>query len=233
MTTAEFAATFQEFERRSRSLGQRFPMHWEDCLPCLDDATGTTGFDRHYVYHLSWAARVIAEDPPDIHVDIGSLVYFPTILSAFVQVEFYDFRPADLHLDNMVSAAADLTGLPFADRSIRSLSCMHTVEHVGLGRYGDPLDPEGDRKAMAELQRVIAPGGSLLFVVPIGAPRIVFNAHRIYGYGQVVEAFPELELAEFALIPEDPRRGGLIRHADPALAGLERYGCGCFRFRRS
>jgi len=47
---------------------------------------------------------------------------------------------------------------------------MNVVEHVGLGRYGEPLDPEGDIKAMRELRRVLAPGGSLLFVVPVGRP---------------------------------------------------------------
>ncbi len=46
-------------------------------------------------------------------------------------------------------------------------SCMHTIEHIGLGRYGDPLDAVGDQTALSELQRVVAPGGSLLIVVPV------------------------------------------------------------------
>ena len=116
------------------------------------------------------------------------------------------------------------------DRSVQSISCMHTVEHIGLGRYGDPLDPLGDRKAAAELARVLAPGGSLLFVVPVGAPQIMFNAHRIYSYEQVLELFPSLTLREFALIPEHGEDGGLIRHADPALVASQGYGCGCFHF---
>ncbi|NDC42314.1 MAG: DUF268 domain-containing protein, partial [Chitinophagia bacterium] len=56
--------------------------------------------------------------------------------------------------------------LPFESDSIPSLSCMHTIEHVGLGRYGDQLDPQGDLKAIAELKRVVQPGGDLLFVTP-------------------------------------------------------------------
>ncbi|HWW74963.1 MAG TPA: DUF268 domain-containing protein, partial [Pyrinomonadaceae bacterium] len=109
-------------------------------------------------------------------------------------------------------------------------SCMHVVEHVGLGRYGDPLDPEGDLKAIAELRRVLAPGGTLLFVVPIGRPKIMFNAHRIYSYRQVVDSFGGLALKEFALIPDDPAAGGLIRAATEEQADSQSYGCGCFWF---
>ncbi len=153
------------------------------------------------------------------------------MLSAFLPVEFYDYRPAELELDNLTSGRDDLTALSFAAQSISSLSCMHTVEHVGLGRYGDPLDWDGDVKAMHELQRVLAPGGSLLLVVPVGRPRTVFNAHRIYGYQHILAAVPELKLVEFALIPQRGPKG-LIRNADPALVTKEDYGCGCFHFQR-
>lgn len=231
-TLTDFAWTFQEFSQLSESAGHRFALRPDDCMPCLDDATATTGFDRHYVYHLAWAARVVAETKPAVHVDLSSSLHFCTLLSAFVPVDFYDYRPADIHLDNLVSRAADLTALPFSDASVPSLSCMHVVEHVGLGRYGDPLDPDGDLKAMSELARVLAPGGTLLFVVPVGVPRIVFNAHRIYGYDQVVDAFDGLELVEFALIPAEAGNGGLVRNASPALVATEHYGCGCFWFRR-
>jgi SAM-dependent methyltransferase len=226
-----FAATFLEFARLAQADGDgRFPLEWDRRFPCLDDATATTGFDRHYVYHPAWAARVVAERAPALHVDISSTLHFASQLSAFVPTAYFDYRPADLRLDNLVSGAVDLTALPWDDGSVDSLSCMHTVEHIGLGRYGDPLDPAGDRKSAAELARVLAPGGSLLFVAPVGAPQIMFNAHRIYAYEQVLELFPSLTLREFALIPEHGRDGGLIRNADPALVASQRYGCGCFHF---
>jgi hypothetical protein len=66
---------------------------------------------------------------------------------------------------------------------------MHVVEHVGLGSYGDSLDPNGDLKAMSELKRVLSINGNLLFVVPVGKPRVMFNAHRIYSYEQIIECF--------------------------------------------
>ena len=125
----------------------------------------------------------VKEIHPAKHTDISSSLYFSGIVSAFVPVDFYDYRPADLHLSDLTSAHADLTKLFFANASIDSLSCMHTVEHIGLGRYGDRIDPSGDLKAINELTRVVAAGGSFLFVVPVGKPKIEFNAHRIYSYG--------------------------------------------------
>lgn len=67
----------------------------------------------------------------------------------------------------------------------------------------------------------------MLFVVPVGKPRIAFNAHRVYSYSQVVDMFPGLHLQEFALIPDTPDEG-LIRHSSgDSVEGLS-YGCGCF-----
>ena len=232
VASIRFVRDFLKFRALSSGRSPRFPLYWRDRKPCLGDHTPSTRFDRHYVYHPAWAARVLARTRPDFHVDISSTLYFSAIVSSFVPIRFYDYRPADMALDNLTSEAADLTALPFADRSLNSLSCMHVVEHVGLGRYGDPLDPEGDLKAISELTRVVSVRGSLLFVVPVGRPRILFNAHRIYSYDQVLELFPGFELREFALVPDDPAEGGLVRGAVRETVDMQAYGCGCFWFLR-
>jgi SAM-dependent methyltransferase len=217
-----------------RRLGgaRRLPVRWRDRFTCAEDATATTDFDRHYIYHPAWAARLLARTLPEEHVDVGSTLAFCTVVSAFVPTRFYDYRPASLHLPGLATSHADLTRLPFPDASIRSLSCMHVVEHVGLGRYGDQLDPDGDLKAIAELTRVLAPGGNLLFVVPVGTPRIQFNAHRIYSPALVRRYFDALELREFALIPDRPSDGDLVVDPPAGLVERQRYGCGCFWFSR-
>lgn len=216
---------------RARSVfraDERFSFKWSERNPQLYDRTGHTGFDRHYVYHTAWAARKVAEIKPESHVDISSSLHFSTLVSAFVPVRFYDYRPADIHLSNLTSDRSDLMQLPFITDSVCSLSCMHVVEHVGLGRYGDPVDPRGDLKAIDELKRVLAPGGSLLFVAPIGRPKIQFNAHRIYSYEQVMEYFAGLQLREFAFIPE---KGGAMEFGVSARrVAQEDYACGCFWF---
>jgi hypothetical protein len=111
---------------------------------------------------------------------------------------------------------------------------MHVIEHIGLGRYGDPLNYDGDLNAAKELNRVTAPGGHLMIVVPIGhESKIQFNAHRIYRYDDLLKMFPNMVLQEFSLIPDDKNEGGLIRHADKILADQQNYGCGCFLFKKS
>ncbi len=217
--------------KHAHSGSGRFILRIQNAYPCLRDKTKLTGFDRHYVYHTSWAARIIKETNPAKHVDFSSSLYFCGIVSAFVPVEFYDYRPADLRLQNLTSREGNLMSLPFVDNSVSSLSCMHTIEHIGLGRYGDPIDPDGDIKACKELSRVLAVGGNLLFVTPVGKEATIeYNAHGIYTYELVMALFPDLSLIEFSLIPEKATAGGLIRNANPALLQNEHYACGCFVF---
>jgi SAM-dependent methyltransferase len=219
----------RDFTRFRRGGDGRFAVPLKEVYPCLNDKVYTTPFDQHYIYHPAWAARILAETKPEYHVDISSILSFSTLVSAFLPVRFYDYRPAELELEGLTSERADLMNLAFGDDSIASLSCMHTIEHVGLGRYGDKLDPQADLRAISELKRVLKPGGDLLFVTPVGRPMVAFNAHRIYSYEQIVEAFHPLVPMEFSLVPD---AGGLIRNADPAMVADQRYGCGCFWFRK-
>ncbi len=209
----------------------RFIPSLKNIYPCLGESDiGYTPFEPHYTYHLAWAARVVKDINPTKHVDVASSLPFCTILSAFVPVEFYDLRPAQLYLDNLQSKRGDLLSLPFKTNSVSSISCMHTVEHIGMGRYGEPIDPKGDLKAIEELKRVVKKGGSLLFVVPIGAPRIIFNAHRIYSHKQILSYFDGFKLQEFSLIPDNAVQKGMIKNATEKQADLQDYGCGCYWF---
>lgn len=224
----------QQFRVLTEQPSPRFTIDWNDRWLCLDDNTNTTGFDRHYTYHPAWASRVLAKTRPAHHVDIGSTLAFVTQISAFIETTFYDVRPVDMGLPGLDCRHGNLMGLPFEDNTVDSISCMHVVEHVGLARYGDELDYDGDIKAIRELQRVVSPEGTLLFVVPIGGEaRIQFNAHRIYTYAQVMAFFRrDWILEEFSLIPDSPADGGLIIHATEHQADQQRYGCGCFWLRK-
>ncbi len=236
-------------EAGTQGSKKRFSTKIKDVFPITGDKTIYTSFDRHYVYHTSWAARVVAELSAESkkgsdaiafrHVDMSSSLYFSGLVSAFVPVDFYDYRPADLRLDGLTTHKGDLLRLPFDDASIASISCLHTIEHVGLGRYGDPIDPDGDIKALEELKRVVKPGGSLLIVVPVGRQRIEFNAHRIYAPSHMMDIVcgasgkaAEFELREYAYIPETDKEGGIQRNADLSKGSADRYACGCFWFVR-
>lgn len=228
MNFLDFIRDYQMF----KSLNdKRFELSWRDRYLVLNEKTKETKFDRHYIYHPAWAARVLYKTKPKRHVDVSSTLTFCSIVSAFIPVEYYDFRPPVLKLSNLSIGHTDITRLHFKDNSIASLSCMHTVEHIGLGRYGDKIDPEGDIKAIRELKRVTALGGSLLFAVPLGKPKILFNAHRIYSLKQVLTYFNGLDLIECALIPDDFREG-LIVNPSEKLCDRQEYACGCFWFKK-
>lgn len=232
----------------------------ENLLPCLADRTTTIEHDVHYIYHPAWAARILAKINPKEHVDISSITSFCTILSAFIPTRYYEYRPVNFNLDNLRSFEVDLVKLPFENDSIVSLSCMHVIEHIGLGRYGDELDPLGDRKAIQELQRVVKKGGSLLFVVPIGREKIIFNAHRIYSYERIMKYFSGWKLRDFSLVIDDGteinKKCGFglnsvlfqdesnkknndlkdcyfIQNAKKEEADKQNYGCGCFWFEKA
>lgn len=226
--------TIEEYNRQAKLFQElssaRLPFFLGK-KPCLDDDLGSK-VDRHYIFHSAWAARILAKLQPQKHVDISSSFYFNTIVSAFIPIDFYDYHNLLFEMEGLHQRICDLTALQFTDSSIPSLSCMHVVEHIGLGRYGDKIDPDGDLKAVFELNRVLAPEGNLLFVVPItGAPRIMFNAHRIYSYDQIMSYFSGLKLMEFALIPDDAHFN-IVRNAPKEMADKEGYGCGCFWFRK-
>ncbi len=222
----KFLGEYRQFKKLNDG---RLTMRFQEIYPCLSDRLKTTPFDRHYVLHPAWAARVLSKTRPEYHVDISSILSFSTIASAFVPVHFYDYRIAEISLSNYQSNFADLTNLHFDSESIPSISCMHTIEHIGLGRYGDPIDPKGDLKAIKELVRVVKKGGDILFVAPLGNGRIEFNGQRLYTKNQVLEYFSGCELMNFTLIPD---KGDLIENADEGTIKQQQFPCGCFWFRK-
>jgi hypothetical protein len=221
----------QDFRLFRKSNTGTTPIKWRNRKPCLYDATSYTGFDRHYVYHTAWAARKLQRINPTVHFDIGSSIYFSAIASAYTPIRFFDYRPAALQLSQLSCEHANLSQLAFPDNTVESISCMHVIEHIGLGRYGDPVDPQGDIQAVKELKRVVALNGNLLIVVPVGKPMIQYNAHRIYSYQSIIDLFDGFELVEFALIEEEGH-GGLLTDGAKELVRNENYGCGCFWFRK-
>jgi hypothetical protein len=223
ITSEAFRNDFDLFN--SLDLKKRFVNDWDDVQPCVNDNTTVTNFDAHYVYHPAWAARIVETIKPAKHIDISSTLHFCSILSAFVPTEFYDYRPAKLNLSNLLSKEGDLNHLPFETGSVESISCMHTIEHIGLGRYGDKIDPDGDLKAIAELQRVVKSCGNLLLVTPLGKSSLRFNAHRIYSFEMINNLFNDFELKNFSFVDDLDH---YVEDADPSIVKKSSFGCGCF-----
>lgn len=219
---------FGDWRRFSRSPGAT-RLAFADAYPCLTDWVPATPFDPHYFHQGAWLARHLARKPPDLHIDAGSSVMMLSVASAWVTTVFVDVRPLRAGISGLLPIAGTLASLPFADRSIASLSCLHVIEHVGLGRYGDPIDPHGAHKAAGELARVLAPGGRLYLSTPVGRERVCFNAHRVFSPETVRDWFSNFELAEFAFVDDT----GVFQTPESlAAAALCEYGCGMFVFER-
>jgi SAM-dependent methyltransferase len=197
----------------------------KDSFPCLADWTQYTPFDPHYFYQAVWLARHLAALKPPVHVDIGSSIATIAVTSAYLPTVFVDYRPLKVDVEGFFPVAGSVLSLPFGDGQLSSLSCLHVIEHIGLGRYGEPLDPMGTRLAALELARVLSPGGKLFLSMPVGRERTQFNAQRIFKPSSITDMFDMLHVDSFSLIDDD---GHLIQSAEISRGDACEYGCGLF-----
>jgi SAM-dependent methyltransferase len=221
-----FALNALKYVRFNRN--QAFRIRLRDLLCCSSDRFQSAGAAKgHYFWQDLWAARVLYVNNIRTHVDVASRVDgFVAHILPFCHVVYVDLRPLRSEVEGLEFRQGSLLSLPFADHSVSSLSCLHVLEHVGLGRYGDAVDPQGFHKAAQELVRVLAPGGMLLLGTPVGRERLCFDAHRIFDPQTVLDACAPLRLVEFSLI--DDAAHGVFHGASFDQARRCRYGCGLF-----
>lgn len=158
-----------------------------------DRFEGSGNLSGHYFHQDLLVAQRIFENKPVKHVDIGSRTDgFVTHVASYREIEVFDIRPSDVQIRNIKFVQADFTNI---DQSLEnyadSVSCLHVIEHFGLGRYSDPLDPEGHLKGLQNIYKVIKPGGKFYFSTPIGKERINFNAHRVFNLQTLKNLFED------------------------------------------
>jgi SAM-dependent methyltransferase len=146
-------------------------------------------------------------------------------------VTVIDVRPLESSVTGLTFIQTDATYLKdIPDNSVESLSSLHAIEHFGLGRYGDPIDPEACFKAMQTLVRILKPGGRLYFSVPIGIERVQFNANYIFSPDTILNAFQSLELVSFGIINEN---GEFFENVSPHDYRDYKMVCGLFEFKKN
>ena len=186
----------------------------------------------HYFQQDIWVARLVHDLGIKHLVDVGSrLDGYVAHLLVFCRVTFVDIRPLSVSVRNLKFIAGNITQLPFPAGSISCLSSLHVIEHIGLGRYGDPVDPDGHVKAAAELCRVLALGGTLILSTVVGRERLCFDGHRIFQPATIQAMFQDLTLESFSLIDDAEKH-----LADPEALERARkcnYGCGIFVFKKN
>lgn len=150
-------------------------------LPCLHDWWEQAGAVRsEYFWQDLFVARLVHAAAPKVHVDIGSrLDGFVAHVASFRTIEVYDVRPLTTEIPGVTFRQADLMSSESLPAGVTdSLSCLHAIEHFGLGRYGDPLNPEGVSLGLKSMAKLLAPGGRLYLSCPVGPDVVYFNAHR-------------------------------------------------------
>lgn len=188
---------------RFRHLGGK-ATEW---LPCLHDRSAPSGDARgEYFWQDLYVAQKLFRAAPARHIDVGSRVDgFVAHVAAFRQLDVVDIRPLESDIPgvrffqhNMIDDA------PPASLQADSVSCLHALEHFGLGRYGDPLDPRGHERGFRNLAAMTLAGGSLYLSVPVGRPRVQFNANRIVDPREVFKwaAGAGMTVEEFALVSD-------------------------------
>lgn len=208
-----------------RNLSKNEKVKINDTFPCLLDRTQTTPFNSHYFYQGAWLARKISKSTPSLHVDVGSSVMMISMLSAMTKTIFVDYRPLHMDIPEIISIGASITNLPFDNNCLESLSCQHVIEHIGLGRYGDAIDPEGTVRSAQELERILKVGGRLYLSLPIGRERVCFNAHRVLSPESVPSLFPKMKLIDFACVNDN---GRFFDNSDMGSVRDDDYACGMY-----
>lgn len=212
---------------RYRSLQGAERITTADIYPNIHEKSSMHEVDYHYLYQPIWATGIILRNRPVVHYDIGSQLNFTAGLSHFMEVVLVEFRELALQIKGLRQMQGDILHLPFEDNSLYSLSCLHVIEHIGLGRYGDPLNPSGTKEACRELARVLAIGGNLYVSAPVGKSRICFNAHRVHSPEQILSYFENLRLVSFAFIDD---AGKYVENSNTDSVKNADYACGLFHF---
>lgn len=206
--------------------------------PVLSDWHDSAGDSSSAYFHQDLlVARFIFQARPQRHLDVGSRIDgFVAHVSVFRQIDVIDIRPMPSSIANVNFVQADLMrDLPQLESSTDSLSCLHALEHFGLGRYGDPIDPIGHIRGFRSLVKMLKPNAMFYLSFPVGQPRVEFNAHRIFSCTDVF-AWPDCELLELKRFDFVDDKGSL--HSDvpfdemQARCAQARYGCGIYSFMR-
>ncbi len=218
---------FYTYRRLVKQQGANEHLAFRNFNPWLIDKYKPAGYVDPYFYQDTWCARKLAVSRPKVHVDVGSSLMTAGILSQFMELIFVDIRPLAVNLPGLSSRAGTLTNLPFESNSVESISSLSVVEHVGLGRYGDPLDALGTDRACKELRRILRPGGALYVAVPTEKQASThFNAHRIFTPDNFIAKFSDLYLVEERYATT---KYGLLDRKQYEEAEMP-YAYGCFHF---
>lgn len=221
-----------QFNRQALPLSAKFPVtklqaHYED----KSEDAGQLPY--HYFFQDLYVAQQIFKNQPKKHVDIGSAIWgFVAHVASFREIYVYDIRPLETKITNVVFQQVDLMRPhPETINSTDSISCLHALEHFGLGRYGDPINYDGYLLGFENIYKMLQPNGKFYFSVPLGQQRVEFHAHRIFSLRYLLELIePYYEIDSFSYI-DDQNIFYENVHINPELIQSNancKFGCALF-----
>ncbi len=207
----------------------KFPISRKFLYPCLLDRFSEAGNCSSYFWQDLWCAKLVLNNNPTVHYDIGSRVdgfigHLATFRSNIILI---DVRPLNHDIPGVRFIKENATELSsIKTESIESISALCSLEHFGLGRYGDDIDPDGYLKVLNSIKRVLAKGGHCYIAVPIGKERVEFNAHRVFYPSTITEVLSPLRLIEFSTTYDSPiiYNDDINGYNDDTRAGGHRFG---------
>ncbi len=210
-----------------------------EIVPCLHDWNEEAGAssDEYFRQDL-FVAREIFKNNPAKHVDIGSRIDgFVAHVASYREVEIFDVRPITNNIPGVIFKQANLMNpIKEIENYCDSLSCLHALEHFGLGRYGDPVDPHGFKSGLVNMTRLLKTDGVFYLSVPIGVDRVEFNANRVFDPRIIIDLAKKNSLMLLKLTVVYP--GGVLKEVEASTENLTtlanlRYALGIFTFKKA
>ena len=187
-----------------------------EIMPCLHDWYEEGGMIKNeYFWQDLLVAKMIFKAKPMRHVDIGSRVDgFVSHVASFREIEVFDVRPITSRIPGVIFRQADLMKpVEGMNGYCDSLSCLHALEHFGLGRYGDPINPKGFEDALTNMACLLKENGVFYLSVPVGIDRVEFNSNRVFNHRIIIDLANQnsLQLSKVMVI----RQGGRVEELTP------------------
>lgn len=213
-----------------------FPI--KDNYPCLYDKFDNAGIaDSYYFIQDLFVAQKIYANKPRKHIDIASRIDgFVAHVASFREIEVFDIRKLDSEIKNVKFIQADIMNdalLPI--NYCDSISSLHALEHFGLGRYGDKIDPYGHLKGFKNITKMLEVGGLFYFSVPMGKQRVDFNAHRVFSLSYLMKwVSEEYHIESFSFVDDSGLFHANVELNEKAIKssfGCD-YGCAIFELRK-
>ncbi len=228
-----------DFLKFKKQKGKDSNFHFGKKHPVLSERFSESGvMSGHYFHQDLFVAKKIFENKPKRHIDIGSRTDgFVAHVAVFREIEIIDIREQKNNINNIIYRKANLMQLPknminYCD----SISALHSIEHFGLGRYGDPIDYNGHLKAIENISKILQPNGKFYFSVPIGSQRIEFNAHRIFSVQYLIDLLNTMfYLNSFSFVND---KGEFFENVELSEKEISlnfncSYGCGIFELTKN